>query len=380
MVADPTGPGGFKSLHQAASWYWEWLTLDALPLWASAGVDPTTGAFREALTTQGEPVDPRRRTRVQARQVYVFASATADKVRPTGIEIARRGWSSFETTHTLPNGLYVSETDIELAATDPTPRLYEHAFVLLAMSALEVCGRTGIWSQKAAELQERLGAFRHAAGGFREAGAEPFQANAQMHLLEAALAWESVTDAACWPILADEIAELALRNFVDADSGVLWEFYDASWRPRRGVAGLIEPGHLFEWSWLLLRWGVARGESAALATARRLFDAGRRGYDQRHRVAVNALNDDLSIRDGGARLWAQTEHLQAALALGEDGIALEVANGLAAFLNTSRRGAWRERMRSSGEFIDEPAPATSLYHLYGAVRDLCVASLSGGEL
>ena len=50
--------------------------------------------------------------------------------------------------------------------------------------------------------------------------------------------------------------------------------------------------------------------------------------------------------------------------------ALEAANSLAVYLDTPARGVWRERMRPDGGFLEEPAPATSLYHLYLAVREL----------
>lgn len=379
MSAEPEDPGGFKSLRQAADWYRTWLASDALTLWSSVGVDPKSGAFREALSTSGERHDPRRRARVQARQVYVFASATCDGLLAAGWDTALRGWTAFQAIYQASDGLFISATDVGGNPTDPIPRLYEHAFVLLAMSAMQRADPSGPWSTAAIDLLEAMQSFRHAGGGFREEGAEPFQANAQMHLLEAALAWEDVTDGVCWGLLADELANLALGCFIDPKTGILQEFYNADWTPRRGATGLIEPGHLFEWAWLLHRWGQARTRPDAKRAARQLFVAGSRGYDAIRRVAVDALWDDLCIRDHGARLWAQTEHLRAALVLGEGRRALDVANGLAAFLRTAAPGAWHERMRPDGGFVDGPSPATSLYHLYGAIRDLCATSRPPGE-
>ncbi|HEX7886420.1 MAG TPA: hypothetical protein VF474_10625, partial [Phenylobacterium sp.] len=48
-------PGGFADLSTAAAWYDGWLREAALPLWAEVGIDPSTGAFREALTWDGAP-------------------------------------------------------------------------------------------------------------------------------------------------------------------------------------------------------------------------------------------------------------------------------------------------------------------------------------
>ena len=86
--------------------------------------------------------------------------------------------------------------------------------------------------------------------------------------------------------------------------------------------------------------------------------------------AVNALWDDFSLRDDLARLWPQTEHLKAALVLGESEEALEAANCLKSYLETPAVGVWRDKLRADGTFVDESAPATSFYHLICACRSL----------
>ena len=87
-------------------------------------------------------------------------------------------------------------------------------------------------------------------------------------------------------------------------------------------------------------------------------------------MAINALWDDFSVRDGAARLWPQTEHLKAALVLGSEVEVLRAARGLAQYLDTPARGAWRDKLRPDGTFVDEPAPATSFYHLMVAILEL----------
>ena len=166
------------------------------------------------------------------------------------------------------------------------------------------------------------------------------------------------------------MAELALGRFIDPETGVLREFFDADWGALEGEAGLVEPGHQFEWAWLLQRWGAMRSDARGPSTARRLYAVGLRGVDPAREVAMNALWDDLSVRDGMARLWPQTERLKAALILGEDADAVSAARGLARYLQTPARGTWRDKMRPDGGFVDEPSPATSLYHLMGAVLAL----------
>ena len=114
-----------------------------------------------------------------------------------------------------------------------------------------------------------------------------------------------------WQALADEIVALALSRFLDAGSGAVREHFDEHWAPLAGTAGrIVEPGHQFEWAWLLLCWGGS-GAAVAYPVASRLVQIGER-HGIRDGVAINAILDDFSVHDAEARLWPQTERLKAA--------------------------------------------------------------------
>lgn len=358
----------FATLAEAADWYEAWSRDAALPLWGRAGVDELSGAFLEALTVEGAPVRAPRRARVQARQIFVFAQAARAGFGHEWLGLARRGFATYRASHQRADGLFAILADEAGRVLDRTPCLYEQAFSLLAMSALQEPG-SDIESE-ARRLLKALEGHRH-GGGFRELGAQPFQSNAQMHLLEAALAWEEAGGGAEWAKLADELVSLCLTRFIDAEGGFLREFFDAEWRIAPGDEGRwVEPGHQFEWAWLLERWGRARSDQTARKAARRLFEAGLAGVDAASGLAANVLWDDLTLRDPAARLWPHTEFLKAALILGEEAQALKAAGALARFLDTPARGVWWERIRADGAVVDEPAPATSLYHLMLAILEL----------
>jgi mannose-6-phosphate isomerase len=360
----------FQTLPEAARWYEAWLTEAALPLWAEAGVDRAHGLFHEALTPDGRPVDLPRRARTQARQAFVFATAANEGFGAGWLGVALAGYPRFVEIYRRPDGLFLNRASGEGAPLNADAEIYDQAFALLAMAALHAAEPSGGHAEAAGRLLDALQGRRAPAGGFRESPPHDFQANCHMHLFESALAWEEAGGGAAWAGLADDIAGLALGRFIDPASGALREFFDAEWRALGGEAGLVEPGHQFEWAWLLERWGWARGEPAALMAARRLWDAGLKGVDATREVAVNALWDDFSIRDANARLWIQTEHLKAALALGGEADALRAARGLAQYLQTPARGAWRDKLRADGGFVEEPAPATSFYHLLVAILEL----------
>jgi mannose/cellobiose epimerase-like protein (N-acyl-D-glucosamine 2-epimerase family) len=173
--------------------------------------------------------------------------------------------------------------------------------------------------------------------------------------------------------------DLARTRFIDDRGGFLREFFDADWSPAGGRAGeLVEPGHQFEWAWLLTHWGRRRGDLWAGGAAQQLFACGERGLDARRGVAVDELDDALMIRSPRARLWPQTERLKAALVLAETavgaerellvGSAAQALRGLNLYLKPN--GLWRDKLGADGMFEDEPAPASSLYHIMAAGRQL----------
>jgi mannose-6-phosphate isomerase len=361
----------FTTLPDAARWFRAWLTEAALPLWGGAGVDRAHGLFHEALTVDGDPVELPRRARAQARQAFVFATAAAEGLGQGWRALAEAGYRRFVAVYRRPDGLFLTRATGEGAALDAQADVYDQAFALLAMAALHAAAPAeGGYAADAARLLDALQARRAPAGGFQESPPHPFQANCHMHLFESALAWEEAGGGAEWAGLADEIAGLSLTKFIDPASGALREFFDAQWDALTGEGGLVEPGHQFEWAWLLERWGRARGDRAALAAAARLYATGLEGVDPARQVAMNALWDDFSVRDADARLWPQTERLKAALVLGSDADALGAAQGLSQYLQTPARGAWRDKLRPDGTFVAEPSPATSLYHLVIAILEL----------
>jgi len=363
----------------------DWLENTALPLWWTVGADKDRGGFFEAIDTGGRPVaDVNRRARVIGRQIYVYATATRAGLDGPWREAAAHGLEFMTQRFLRPDGLIRATVSPKGAPVDDTMTLYDQAFCLFGQASAAAIGLDPDARLAASErLHDRLLAdWRGPTAGFVERDAHPYQANAHMHLFEASLAWEELTGAARWSRQADEIGALALARFIDAKSGALREFYDANWRVAAGEDGrLIEPGHLFEWSWLMMRWARARSRDDAARVARRLFEVGAgHGVDAERGVAVDAIDPDLNITSARARLWPQTERLKAAVILAQfaqaeaerealKAEAMRAAAGLAKYLKHPVKGAWWDKMRPEGGFVDEPAPASSLYHIACAILD-----------
>ena len=83
-----------------------------------------------------------------------------------------------------------------------------------------------------------------------------------MHLLEGALAWMAIDDDPGWRRMADDLAQLCLEKFIDPATGALREFFATDWSPAPGIDGqTVEPGHHYEWAFLLDALGSDRPDA-----------------------------------------------------------------------------------------------------------------------
>lgn len=367
----------------------DWLRAEALPRWIEAGIDRTGGGFFELLDRHGRAIEAPRRPRVVARQIYVFAAA------------ARHGWCADAdrwVDHGLAfllgrmrgqDGTFPGSVDVHGAVVDARFDLYEQAFVLfaLASAARDRPGRAHLRADAERLLARLRSGWSHPQRGFEEASPPvlPLRSNPHMHLLEAALAWVQISEGAeqlPWARLADELVALCLARFIDPVSGALRENFDGRWEPMPGAAGrLVEPGHQFEWAWLLWRWAALRGgdEPARGAAARLLLLGETHGVDKQRGIAVNALDDRLSVTDPSAKLWPQTERIKAwhqAIAEAPDPARRQEAQsrladavaGLRAYFRADPPGVWEEVMRPDGSFEPVDCRASSLYHIVCAIE------------
>ncbi len=111
----------------------------------------------------------------------------------------------------------------------------------------------------------------------------------------------------------------------------------------------------------------------------------RHGLDPVRGVAINEVLTDGSVRNAAARLWPQTERLKAALARlrrtgaqEEHSEAVAAYAGLVKYFETPRRGAWRDKLKADGSWVEEPAPGSSLYHITCALAELIDTAEGGG--
>ena len=355
-----------------------WLRDHALPLWQSnAGWDAVHNGCVESLDLSGAPnLDAPKRVRVQARQLYVFAHAAmlgfegaaehtakiAAYLQAKARDYGRGGW-----VHLLaPDGIVV----------DARRDMYDQAFVLHGLA----------WALRAIEdkdlkdhIQPTLSfvddELRHPAfGGYVESDLRelPRRQNPHMHWLEALLALYEATGDDQLIARADNVVDLFRTRFFDEETKTLGEYFSEDWQVADGPAGqVVEPGHHFEWVWLLHKYTRLGGRHKMKAHAQALYDfacthalTGEAGF------AVDEVDRSGCVVRGTRRLWPQTEALKAHITAFRwwgtetgDHIARVTEGLFDNYLNVTPTGGWQDQFDEAGEALAKTMPASSFYHL-----------------
>jgi len=362
-----------------------WLADHAWPLWLAHGVDWKRRAFHEHLDGATLRCGARfRRLRVAARQTYVFSRAARHGV-PQAAEAVVLGLDFLRGPARLADGGFAWRFDLDNRPIDETRDLYDHAFVLLAFAAAAgVVGVDAVHADARALADLIAAQFAHPQGGYCESVpvSGPRRQNPHMHLFEALLAATEAFGDQHFFACAGYLAGIFATRFFQDLEGALPEYFDEGLAPVRNAGRFVtEPGHHYEWIWLIHRYnavaaavGAPAGPDLSGAAASLFAFAEQHGVSAANGLVVNGVWSDGTIADAGFRLWPQTERLKAVARLRPDGLPAAL-KALTRHLAGVRPGLWIERMDAAGQALAEPAPATSLYHLTAAFTDDAVLKL-----
>ncbi len=360
----------------------DWILRSALPFWADRGVDPAGAGFEEHLTVAGErDTVAFKRIRVQARQIYVYSHAARLGWAP-GLEIARRGYDFLMASGRRADGGWPSRLDRRGAVIDDTAELYDIAFVLFALAWYARASGSAAPIAEAHRTLDWLDAhMANPHGGYHNSlprRDEPREQNPHMHLLEAALALYETSGEARFLDLARDLVGLFRDHIFDPATGALGEFFADDWRIASGADGArLEPGHHYEWVWLLSRFEAAAGEDLS-GERRALFNLAQSlGLDPRTGLVLDAIGRDGEVLKDSFRLWPQAEAIKAQMVMPDERPAeaaerrLEVLFGR--FLARSPAGAWHDHLDAEGRPRSTTMPASSFYHLFMAFAEMAAA-------
>ena len=341
--------------------------LDVIvPLWQGPGWNADMALPYEALDAAHQPLPVQRyRAMACARQLYLFSSliGVVDNAEVRAAALFRSLQRHF---HDAEHGGWFYSIDAQGKPLDQRKDLYTHAFILFACAHYWDKSRDSLAESTLNAALEIIGRRFATGDGLYEACLEhdwltlqtgPLQ-NPLMHLAEAFLATLAVREDPQTQKALLELCTAMHKQFVDPQYGVLME------KPLGAVDNWYEPGHQFEWYFLL--------ESSALLRDSKLHRALDRAFafTEQYGVlescgAVRAMLDLESNgrpRDSTQRIWAQAEYLRA-LTLRADSEAVVLRQLQALQQRFLHAGGWHECRDENGEVSRKDMPSTTPYHL-----------------
>ncbi|MHC8303967.1 AGE family epimerase/isomerase [Pseudomonas sp. PB3P13] len=342
-----------------------------VPLWQGPGWNADMALPYEALDADHHPLPPQRyRAMACARQLYVFCSLIGEV--PGAEERAAALFRSLQQHfHDAEHGGWFYSIDAQGAPLDQRKDLYTHAFILFACAHYWDKVREPLVESVLNATLEVIAQRFSTNDGLYEAcleenwsslGTGPLQ-NPLMHLAEAFLATLSVREDAQVQRALVDLCTGMHRRFVDPHHDVLME------KPLGAVDNWFEPGHQFEWYFLLESSPLLRGSPLHASLDRAFAFTEQRGVDESSGAVRAMLTLEGQVKDATQRIWAQAEYLRAlTLRPGSDAA---VIRQLQALLQHSLHAhGWYECRDENGEVSRRDMPSTTPYHLATCYRGL----------
>lgn len=352
-----------------------WMT-QALDLWSNAGLDAAKGRFHEALGLDGGPVErPARRLFVQARQIATFSRACLEGACGAP-DLPARAFEVMKRDYLMGSGLWAQAVDVR-GTHRGIPDLYGHAFVLFAIGWLfRLTGNPRLVSLAKETLHGIMKHFSLEVGFAAHARRNPaaLEQNPHMHLLEAMLVLGEFTGDETFLDIAAGIVRLLKDKLVCPSTGLVRERFGSEWRHELPPAlTLVEPGHQFEWAYLLFEYQRLADFRAADLIAPLITGAASAGCSVKTGLVMESVTAQGTPVAAGARLWAQAEAVRALwlvdcpqLLSRPPLLSKIIGSTIRYHLDGAIRGGYIDAVDSFGQALSQWMPASALYHLVGA--------------
>jgi len=337
-----------------------------VPLWLGPGWNPELALPYEAVDANHQPLPPQRyRAMACARQLYLFSSLID---HPSAPEAEARAAALFRSLqrhfHDAEHGGWFYSIDPQGAPLDQRKDLYTHAFIIFACAHYWAKVREPLvesvlnvaLSVVAERFADGTGLYEASLGrDWSSLGSGPLQ-NPLMHLAEAFLATLSVREDLATQAALAQLVTAMQAQFIDTAHGVMLE------KPLGAVDNWFEPGHQFEWFFLLESSPLLRDSPLHMSLTRAFDYSEQVGVDPQTGAVKAMLEVDGRVRDGTQRIWAQAEYLRA-LALRPDSEAPLARQLIALQQRFLHPMGWNECLDDQGEVSRSDMPSTTPYHL-----------------
>ena len=367
--------------------------MDMARFCATRGWDAARSRSVERLQTDLVPAPlGYRRGMVAGRQLFFFSHAYRLTRDPIFEDRARRLFADLVSHFwdKTNGGWYFSLND-DNTPHDATKDLYGHAFIMFGLAhylAIFADNDALDWLCKTNELV--LHRFSLPGGWFAPATTRDWailgrnlEQNPHMHLLEAYLSSYNATQDDTFLKCSTQIMSIYTELLRTPDGSKVLEHLDENGQPADEEGNLIQPGHLYEWYWLVNEYADIAGLPTFRATCAPIIAwADRRGLDPGAGGIYDMVDTGGNVVSNRKRIWPVTECIKALTTLARRGAREQSYRALAQWITfigekyCTVHGAWHEYLNQSLEPDCDYMPMSTPYHV--AMAALEVERLLGG--
>lgn len=364
----------------------DWLKK-MLPVWTGPAWTPAAGVCAELIGPDLKPLPGEfHRLIVAGRQLIVFShayrrwgdQAAAERAKALAATVRERFWDAEQ-------GGWFFSIDPQGRPLDTRKDLYSHAFGMLGLATYAATFGDDAAVALARAADGAIEAKLKLPGGWYASEADRgwkhkdrmLRQNPHMHLFEAYVALYEATRDPVWSEKAQAILRMLADIVAAPRSGALRELLDEKGQAPADARCTAEPGHHFEWYWLIGE--LKRLDPAAVCPLDldRLYGwAAEYGIDEDGGVLLSVDAETGAPVDDRKRLWGVTELIKAQslyLRSHPDGFERDrLASDLAFLLERYLwpQGGWHEYLARDLTPIEGPLPTSSGYHLMLALVEL----------
>lgn len=367
---------------------------DMARLWAKAGWNAAAQHTHERL--EAADLTPSalgfRRSMAVGRQLFFFSQAWriigedlfAERAHALFADLTERFWD------VQYGGWFFSLGDDGKPA-DTSKDLYGHAFVMFGLAHYaSIFGKRQAldWANRTNDLV-KAHLFLPQGWGVQAATREwshldtALEQNPHMHLLEAYLSLHAASGDTSYLSDAQKMVALYTERLRSRDGAKVLEHFDIHGVPQREKGRLIQPGHLYEWYWLLNEYADSAGLAVFKASSAPLLAwADTHGVDAKHGGIYGHIDYEGAIVDDRKRIWPVTECIKAYATLARQtrdmAAYASLTNWIGFITQTYFTGAggWHEFVRRDLVPDSDFMPSSTPYHI--AMAALEVERLLGG--
>lgn len=356
------------------------------PKWYGGFEDRAGGGFYERLGKGFKPLATgQRRLLTQCRQLAIYSDSLYRNNNSLYKNLKEKFEFILKHYHDPKTGLWSFSLNDDGTVLDRTCDLYTLTFVIFACSHYFRATGDGRARETAAQVLALIETRFRLAQGFAEAlGPDgrvltlPRRQNPHMHLLEACLFARDVWDDPGYEVMADEMVFLFQNNFFDAGRCALYEFFTPDLKPDPDQADHLEPGHYFEWIWLLKKHAKVKGDPALHdpVCVQLLGWANTHGWDETYGGIYDTVAVDGRVIADTKRLWPFCEALKANVLMldtAKDRLAIKnrVRDMTQVFRDSymQERGFWTEWLTRDLSPATDYMPGTTPYHVYFGITE-----------